>query len=103
MEDSSDDEKDYEKDGVFEEDRLPEESEEFTSQEFHQQQNGPGGRERELNPASTKITTPSTLAATAAVTTGNFIAPPFIGPHTAPNSSHPHWEHPNKENSPEVR
>lgn len=100
MEDSSDEEKDYERDGVFEEERSPEHSDECQQQVhqqyFHQQnqRSGSGGRERET---TSRIPTPSTLTPTP-VPTGNYLN---SGGSSAP-TSHNYWEHQNKENSPEV-
>ncbi|OQR78835.1 hypothetical protein BIW11_06146 [Tropilaelaps mercedesae] len=103
MEDSSDEDKDNEKDGVFEEE-PPEymndshEHEHQQQQQIHYQQGGSGGREREYSHTS-RISSSSTLLPTAA-TAGNFSLLTGGG-HSAPNS-HSHWEHHNKENSPDV-
>ncbi|XP_022663093.1 phosphatase PSR1-like [Varroa jacobsoni] len=118
MEDSSDEDKDNEKDGVFEEESsdLHEQDEhqfrqqqqqqmatpqQYQYQQLHQQQSqgqhgGSGGRDREHMHTSRTSTSSSTLTPTAVTSSNcNLLS---SGGHGASNY-HNYWEHQNKENS----
>lgn len=119
MEDSSDEDKDNEKDGVFEEEssELHEQDEhqfrqqqqqqqmatpqQYQYQQLHQQQSqgqhgGSGGRDREHMHTSRTSTSSSTLTPTTVTSSNcNLLS---SGGHGASNY-HNYWEHQNKENS----